>query len=232
VPAEPRPSVAWGARRSPLRVAIVVDHLTAAHAILAAVRRVDGLSPVGVLDGRRPIGAELRRLVPNVVVVDDMTHGGDQLARLREAIDQAASATRVLLSAHEDAGAIEHALEAGADAVICRALPAATIGTVLHEVARGHVIQRPRAVRRTTMTTDSPLTSREHEILTLAAEGLTNARIAGELQITHQTVKFHLSNAYRKLGAANRTEASRYLHRRPERLIPAPPDEGLLASAS
>jgi DNA-binding NarL/FixJ family response regulator len=82
------------------------------------------------------------------------------------------------------------------------------------------------------MTTDSPLTSREHEILTLAAEGLTNARIAGELQITHQTVKFHLSNAYRKLGAANRTEASRYLHRRPERLIPAPPDEGLLASAS
>ena len=46
----------------------------------------------------------------------------------------------------------------------------------------------------------------------LVAQGYTNGKIARELWVTEQTVKFHLSNTYRKLGVANRTEASRYAH--------------------
>jgi DNA-binding NarL/FixJ family response regulator len=56
----------------------------------------------------------------------------------------------------------------------------------------------------------SPLTRRELEILGAVAEGHTNARIGRDLWVTEQTVKFHLSNIYRKLGVSNRTEASRY----------------------
>ena len=44
------------------------------------------------------------------------------------------------------------------------------------------------------------------------ADGLTNARIGKQLCVTEQTVKFHLSNIYRKLGVTNRTEASRFVH--------------------
>lgn len=227
-----RAAAGCSASRSALRVAIVADHLPAAHTVLAAVRQAEGLSAVGVLDGRRALGADLRRLVPNVVVIDDMTHGGDAIARLRDAAEQAVAATRIVLSAHDDVQAIDRALEAGADAVICRALASSTMGTVLREVARGHVVQRPRPTRQAAVVTDSPLTSRELEILTLAAEGWTNARIAAELQITQQTVKFHLSNSYRKLGAANRTEASRFLHRRPEPVAADDAGSGLLASAS
>ena len=58
----------------------------------------------------------------------------------------------------------------------------------------------------------SPLTAREVEILGLAAQGLTNGRIGRELWITEQTVKFHLSNVYRKLGVSNRTEASHFAY--------------------
>ena len=54
------------------------------------------------------------------------------------------------------------------------------------------------------------MTRREHEILRLVAEGLTNAQLARMLWLSEQTVKFHLSNIYRKLGVANRTEASRW----------------------
>jgi DNA-binding NarL/FixJ family response regulator len=57
---------------------------------------------------------------------------------------------------------------------------------------------------------DYGLTRRELEILQLVAEGLTNTQVARKLVVTEQTVKFHLSNIYRKLGAANRTEASRW----------------------
>ena len=54
------------------------------------------------------------------------------------------------------------------------------------------------------------LTRRELEILTLVAEGHSNAQLARMLWVTEQTVKFHLSNIYRKLDVANRTEASRW----------------------
>jgi DNA-binding NarL/FixJ family response regulator len=46
----------------------------------------------------------------------------------------------------------------------------------------------------------------------LVAEGTSNAAIARELWVTEQTVKFHLSNIYRKLEVANRTAASRWAH--------------------
>ena len=59
---------------------------------------------------------------------------------------------------------------------------------------------------------DDDLTAREREILRLVSDGLTNGQIARELWVTEQTVKFHLSNVYRKLGVSNRTQASRYAH--------------------
>src|SRR6185295_8644513 len=56
------------------------------------------------------------------------------------------------------------------------------------------------------------LTQRELELLRLVASGATNNRLAGQLFVTEQTVKFHLSNIYRKLGVANRTQASRFAY--------------------
>lgn len=52
------------------------------------------------------------------------------------------------------------------------------------------------------------LTRREFEILRLTADGRSNAELAKVLWVTEQTVKFHLSNIYRKLGVRNRTQAS------------------------
>jgi DNA-binding NarL/FixJ family response regulator len=54
------------------------------------------------------------------------------------------------------------------------------------------------------------LTKREFEILQLVAQGYTNGAMASMLVVTEQTIKFHLSNIYRKLNVSNRTEASRW----------------------
>ncbi len=54
------------------------------------------------------------------------------------------------------------------------------------------------------------LTERELEVLRAVARGLANQAISSELWITEQTVKFHLTNIYRKLGVSSRTEAARY----------------------
>jgi DNA-binding NarL/FixJ family response regulator len=55
------------------------------------------------------------------------------------------------------------------------------------------------------------LTRREKEVVRLVAQGMTNAQIAGQMWITEETVKFHLSNTYRKIGVKNRTQASRWV---------------------
>ena len=52
------------------------------------------------------------------------------------------------------------------------------------------------------------LSPREAEVLALLSLGLTNPQIAGRLRVTVHAVKFHLAAIYRKLGVANRTEAT------------------------
>jgi DNA-binding NarL/FixJ family response regulator len=71
----------------------------------------------------------------------------------------------------------------------------------------------PSAVSRPSVSAEAAtrdLTRRELEILRLVAEGSSNSQLAKMLWVTEQTVKFHLSNIYRKLEVANRTEASRW----------------------
>ena len=59
----------------------------------------------------------------------------------------------------------------------------------------------------TTIDMPSPLTSRELEVLSRVATGLTNRQVATRLNIAERTVRNHLSAIYRKLDATSRTEA-------------------------
>jgi two-component system nitrate/nitrite response regulator NarL len=63
----------------------------------------------------------------------------------------------------------------------------------------------PLAKRRMPVHEKSPLTKREHQIIQVLAEGITNKEIGRRLGLTEGTVKVHLHRIYRKLGIANRT---------------------------
>ena len=88
----------------------------------------------------------------------------------------------------------------------------------MREAVNGHIVHSPASIRPVNRapvelaTEHSALTEREREILRLVASGATNREIASQLWITQQTVKFHVSNVYRKLDVANRTEACHYAH--------------------
>src|SRR5206468_3297624 len=74
----------------------------------------------------------------------------------------------------------------------------------------GDTSAQPRPAQQERPKSDSyGLTKREQEILRLVSEGKSNGEVARKLWVTEQTVKFHLSNIYRKLGVTNRTEAGR-----------------------
>ena len=76
-------------------------------------------------------------------------------------------------------------------------------------LARGLLGPRPAALVEGAEEIVDPLTERERQVLQLAAEGLANKQIAAQLEISENTVKFHLSSLYAKLGATSRTEAVR-----------------------
>ena len=194
------------------RLLIVADHTLVVHAIRLALRQTAGFQVVGFVDGRQSISGHLAEHQPDVVLIDDMQNPDHPLERLREVTEECADAKALLLTVRMEEQWLDDAFEAGASAVLSKSVHPVALGTLLREIVQGNVVHRPRRTKTSTAAEDCPLTTRELEILRLAAQGYTNSRIARELWVTEQTVKFHLSNTYRKLGVANRTEASRYAH--------------------
>jgi DNA-binding NarL/FixJ family response regulator len=193
------------------RLMIVADHAFVVQAIRLALRQTSGFEVVGFYDGRQSVNDALTQLQPDIVLVDDMQDRENALARLREIAALDANVKLVLLTMRMDPECTDELFEAGAHAILSKTVHPVSLGTLLREIANGNVVQRHQP-RVAASVVDCPLTDRELEILRLVAEGYTNGRIARELWVTEQTVKFHLSNTYRKLGVANRTEASRYAH--------------------
>ncbi len=106
------------------------------------------------------------------------------------------------------------ALSAGARGLLSREADPASILAALNAVNNGLVAVDPALGGVLLPTNDETaafqleeLTKREHEVLELLAEGLSNRSIAYRLEISEHTVKFHVNSILRKLGAQSRTEA-------------------------
>ena len=194
------------------RLIVVADHPMVVQAIRLALRHTAGFRVVATVDGRSSARQQLSDLRPDVVLVDEMCQRTNALARLREVADELPEAKAVLLSTGLEGPALDDAFDAGAQAVISRQLHPVTLGTLLREVVHGNVVHAPRPRPVEAIPMPHRLTARELEVLRLVAEGRTNGRVAEALNVSEQTVKFHLCNIYRKLGVGNRTEATRHAH--------------------
>jgi DNA-binding NarL/FixJ family response regulator len=197
-----------------MRVLIVADDATAAETVRRALRYAPICRVVGWAPGRKPCGELAAMARPDVVVLDDGDMAGSTFDRAREIRSSLPEAKIVLLVAETDPGMLADAAAAGVHAAIAKTASPASVGMLVREIAAGHVFHfapaAPAPVEELHST--SVLTCRELEILRHVAAGLSNGRIATELWVTEQTVKFHLSNVYRKLGLSNRTEAAHYAY--------------------
>ena len=196
---------------------IIADDALSASALRRALRATSGCQVFdGYADGRGPCGVVAAMRRPDIVVVDDLRSRAYTLARIGEIRATLPDAKIVLLAARMETAWLSEAVAAGADAALAKAFRLETIGVLIREVAAGnvfHSFDTPTPALRTVPDNDLPqLTRRELEVLRLVAAGAPNNRIAAQLWITEQTVKFHLSKVYRKLGVSNRTEASHRAH--------------------
>ncbi|HWM13129.1 MAG TPA: response regulator transcription factor [Gaiellaceae bacterium] len=162
---------------------------------------------LALIEERRP-----SLFVTGLEMEGDTMDGIECLALARE---RAPELKVIVLSALSDSQHVDAALAAGADAYVVKTAHADDLASAIRQ-AFDHSIYLARASNgrreRTRETVEEAwgLTRRELEILTLVAEGHSNAQLARMLWVTEQTVKFHLSNIYRKLSVSNRTEASRW----------------------
>ena len=195
------------------RVLLVADSAVTVEAIRLALRHAPELRPDGYANGRSPIAAIVAPLAPDIVLIDEMATPERAIARISEAHFAASAAKVILLASAPEAPWVARAIRAGANAVVAKTLQAVTLGVLVREVANGsvfHTYGADAVPERQPAGTE--LTTREREILALLVAGASNRRIAASLFVTEQTIKFHLSNVYRKLGVANRTAASHYVH--------------------
>jgi DNA-binding NarL/FixJ family response regulator len=209
------------------RLVIVADHSLVVEAIRLSLRQTAGFELVGYVNGAKPVSSPLVEVKPDIVIVDDMGSPELATARVTEIARALPDVRILLLTMAMDAEWLDGALAAGAHAVLCKGLHPSSFATLVREVVNGNVYHRyssptPAAAAEP----DTGLTKRELEILGLMAGGAPNGTIARELWVTEQTVKFHLSNIYRKLGVRNRTEAAHYAYK--HRLLAS--DELALAS--
>jgi DNA-binding NarL/FixJ family response regulator len=119
----------------------------------------------------------------------------------------------VVISASGDEAAVRTAFRRGAHAYISKAVDPRDLGPALRQTIQGTVFLAPWAHDESEEWLEG-LTKRELAVLKAVAAGLPNRDIGKRLWVTEHTVKFHLTNIFRKLDVANRTEAARWAHQR------------------
>ena len=158
---------------------------------------------------------------PDLVVLDlDSTsanQGEASLTCLRDVVHNVPDVKVIVFGDVADQVEIEAAFAAGAVAYVAKNASRDDIASVIRQVFAPSVHFPVLGGGTDTLEPGvacPPLTDRETEVLSLIAEGRTNAEVAKALFVTEQTVKFHLSNIYAKLNVANRTQAGRWAHLR------------------
>jgi DNA-binding NarL/FixJ family response regulator len=198
-----------------LKVLIADDHPLIVAGLRRALADHEDIEIVGEAHSGSEVMPLVERRRPDVVLLDLNMPGDPVLESIeRIAADRPATKT-VVLSACEGRSSIDAALNAGASAYVVKSVKAIDIASVVRQAATGAVFHAGAAPRVSssaeTGEDETPLlTEREQTILDAIAAGLTTAAISEQLWVSEHTVKFHLTNIYRKLGVANRAGAIRY----------------------
>jgi DNA-binding NarL/FixJ family response regulator len=176
-----------------------------------------GVSVVAEATNAEQALAAVEEFRPDVLVAGLSSGYPADVECVRRAKEAHPELKSVVMAAEEDPDAIESAFAAGAS-IFCvktaeREDLASAIRQAFHRSIHVAGVRPAAPAKPAVVEPESPaseLTKRELEILRLVAEGHSNSQLARMLWVTEQTVKFHLSNIYRKLNVANRTEASRW----------------------
>jgi DNA-binding NarL/FixJ family response regulator len=198
-----------------MRVLIADDHPLILAGIKHALETADDFDVVAETNNGAQVLPLVSQTQPDLALLDMRMPGMDGLTCLERIRKRYPDVKVVILSVSTDPGIIQDVLNRGASAYIVKSVNPADVPSALRQAVEGSVfsaIGLPETQVADDAAKAAGLTERETAILKALARGLSNDAIGKELWVAEQTVKFHLTNIYRKLGVSNRTEATRYVY--------------------
>jgi DNA-binding NarL/FixJ family response regulator len=149
---------------------------------------------------------------PDLLLLElDLPENGlDGIGVIRAARERHPELRVIVLSLYDNPHEVEAAFAAGASAYVLKSVRPDDLATAVRQAFEPSIYLPGTKPAARGTDRSKLLTERELEIVRLVGEGHSNRDIARMLWVTEQTVKFHLTNVYRKLGVSNRTEASRW----------------------
>jgi DNA-binding NarL/FixJ family response regulator len=197
-----------------LRVLIADDHPLVLVGVRATLEADGGFEVVGEAHVGPEVLPLAGRTQPDVVLLDMVMPGIDGLGCLDRLRDRYPEIIVVMFADVADPAQINAAFVRGAKGFIVKSVRVADFPVAIRQTIEGTAYQALGlpALSPESVAADAGLTTRELEILRRLTHGLSNRDIAAELSIAEQTVKFHLTSLYRKLGIRSRTQAARWAH--------------------
>jgi DNA-binding NarL/FixJ family response regulator len=196
----------------PISVLIADDHRLVAHGVRHALEGSGDIEVVGEAHSGSQVLPMINQTEPDVVLLDLRMPEMSGMACLDLIRQRFPRVKVVVLSGYADPETIESAFAHGASAYIVKSVNPVDLPSALRQTLDESVYQGLQVFAGTperTACDKLAITERELEMLKALARGLSNQAISKEFWVTEKTVKFHLSNIYRKLGVKNRTEAAR-----------------------
>ena len=204
----------------PITLLLVNDHAV----VRQGQRAFFSAQPAFEVVGEAASGSEAVELaaehIPDVVLMDLSMPGLDGVEATRQVKTRSPRTQIVILTSYHEDSHIFPALKAGAISYVLKDVQMDELAEAVQRAARGEATLHPRVAarvirelqgaRKDEVNPHTELTNRESEILRLIAQGLSNRQIAGQLVITEQTVKGHVSNILSKLQLGDRTQAAVY----------------------
>jgi DNA-binding NarL/FixJ family response regulator len=201
-----------------IRIALADDHSLVRQGIRQFLEGTDDLEVVGEASDGAGALKLVGDLLPDVALLDVQMPGLSGVEATRQIKTRFPQVRVLALTAYDDEAYVFALLEAGADGYLLKSISVDELQRAVRAAHRGESILSPeiteKVLRRVktgrpagAATQIEELTSRELEILRLAAQGLTNKAIGKEVGISSRTAQGHLASIYAKLHVASRTEA-------------------------
>jgi len=212
-----------------ITVVLADDQRVVREGLAMVLGLMPGVEVVGsACDGEEAV-ALVERLAPDVVLMDLRMPRCDGVQATRRLCEMHAGTRVIVLTTYADDHSVIQALRAGACGFLTKDASSEQIRDALEAATRGESAIDPavahhlvNAIAQTAPLEWAPpdrsafpdgLTAREVTVLTLIAEGLSNAEIATRLIVSEATVKSHVNHLYAKIGARDRAQAVAYAFR-------------------
>lgn len=199
--------------KASLGVLLVDDHAVVRQGLRMFLATDEGLQVVGEAENGQEALEKVAALHPDVVLMDLLMPVMDGVQATRQIKARFPEVEVIALTSFLEDQLLVEAMHAGATGYLLKDTHPEELVEAIHAAGRGEVRLHPEAAKRLaqevrTAEMREALTPRETEILRLVGHGLSNKRIAQQLDLSELTVKTHVSNLLSKLGLSSRTQAA------------------------